>query len=78
MNNKHNHLIQQEILYKLNAKAIAFFGLSTVTEIVEDYVINLPQNFHYTVINEENVNLWASDVLDILNELDVQSVNEDN
>ena len=78
MNNKHNQVIQQEILYKLNAKAIAFFGLPTVTEIVEDYVINLPQNFHYTVINEENVNLWASDVLDILNELDVQSVNEDN
>ena len=78
MNNKHNHLIQQEILYKLNAKAIAFFGLPTVTEIVEDYVINLPQNFYWTVLSEENVNLWTSDVLDILNELDVQSVNEDS
>jgi hypothetical protein len=78
MNNKHNHAIQQEILYKLNAKAIAFFGLSTVTDIVEDYVINLPQNFHYTVLNDENVNLWTSDVLGILNELDVQSNDNDH
>jgi hypothetical protein len=75
MNNKHNKLMQQEILYKLNAKAIAFFGLPTVSDIVEDYVINLPQNFHNTVINEENVNLWTSDVLGILNELDVQNDN---
>jgi len=78
MNNEHNQVIQQEILYKLNAKAIAFYGLPTVKEIVEDYVINLPQNFHWTVLSEENVNLWTSDVLDILNELDVQSVNEDS
>ena len=46
MQNQQNQLIQQEILYKLNAKAIAFYGLPTLKDIIEDYVINLPQIFN--------------------------------
>ena len=43
---------------------------------IEDYVINLPQNFQYTVINEENVNFWVSEIYGILGELDVQADDE--
>ena len=76
MQNQQHQLIQQEILYKLNAKAIAFYGLPTLKDIIEDYVINLPQNFQYTVLNEENINFWTNDVMCILSELDMQAADD--
>ena len=76
-----NQMIQQEILYKLNAKVIGFYGLPTVTDIVDNYVVDLPrmykkvfnQDFKDVPINKENVNFWANDVLGILGELDMQA-----
>jgi len=73
---QHDQLIQQEILNNIDQKAIAVYGLPTLKDIVEDYVINLPQNFQYTVMNEENVNFWVSEIYGILGELDVQADDE--
>ena len=35
-----NQLIQEEILKNIDQNAIAFFGLPTIKDIIEDYVIN--------------------------------------
>lgn len=69
MQNQQNQLIQQEILNNIDQEAIAVYGLPTLKDIVEDYVVNLPQNFQYTVLNEENINFWTNDVMCILSEL---------
>lgn len=76
MNNEHNQVIQQEILNNIDQEAIAVYGLPTLKDIIEDYVINLPQNFNWTVLSEENVNLWTNDVMCILSELDMQAVDD--
>ena len=76
MQNQQNQLRQQEILNNIDQEAIDFYGLPALKDIVEDYVINLPQNFQYTVLNEENINFWTNEVMCILSELDMQAADD--
>jgi hypothetical protein len=70
-----NQLIQQEILYKLNAKNIAKFGILNVKSVVDSYVDSFPPNLKFIIANytygrdilADRSNEWANDVLDILN-----------
>lgn len=79
-----NQLIQQEILKNIDQNAIAFFGLPTIKDIIEDYVINLPANLKYIIATEaygldivtDRSNEWADDVMGILSELDMQAADD--
>lgn len=79
-----NQLIQEEILKNIDQNAIAFFGLPTIKDIIEDYVINLPANLKFIIANEshgcdiltDRSSEWADDVMGILSELDMQAADD--
>ena len=79
MNAQHQKLIETEIYAELNkyhSDFIRHFGYKMVKEQINEYVINLPQYFHMTVINEQNLDIWVEDLMGIMSEFDVQSAEE--
>jgi len=76
MNAQHQKLIETEIYANLkdyHYDFILHFGYKMVKEQINEYVINLPQSFHWTVLNEQNIEIWVQELIGIMSDFDVQA-----